>query len=158
MTIPGYRVYVAGIFEMKESGWRDKYVFGFNWQNFKRLEAQFLQTPSENFIVSMGKGYLGIQDLAEVDTATLNTFLDNVSLLTVDEYKTEPGLRDSLLNVKPFMQLIVTDIGNRAYQLRLFISEKQTHAWGIIQDSQVAIFSRRKIQPLLRPKSFFKKK
>lgn len=158
MTIPGYRVYVSGIFEMKESGWRDKYVFGFNWRNFKSLEAQFLQTPWENFIVSMGKGHFGIQDLAEVDTARLNTFLDDASLLAVDEYKTEPGLIDSLLTVKPFMQLIVKDFGNRTYQLRLFISESQINALGIIQDSQVAIFSRRKIQPLLRPKSFFKKK
>src|SRR5688572_17083538 len=28
VTIPGYRVYVAGIFELAESEWRDKYVFG----------------------------------------------------------------------------------------------------------------------------------
>jgi hypothetical protein len=158
MTIPGYRVYVSGIFEMKESGWRDKQVFGFNWRNFKSLEADFPKTPSENFIISMHKDYFGIQGLAQVDTARLNAFLDNVSLLTVDEYIYEPGLRDSLLNVKPHMQLKVTDIGNRTYSLKLFISPSHENAFGIRGDSQVVSFSRRKIQPLLRPKSFFKRK
>lgn len=158
MTIPGYRVYVSGIFEMPENGWRDKYVFGFNWRNFKSLQADFPKSPSENFMISMNRDFFGIPGFAAVDTARLNTFLDNISLLTVDEYLPEPGLRDSLLNIKPEMQLKITDIGDRTYVLRLFISKNESNALGILGDSQVAIFSRRKIQPLLRPKSFFKKK
>lgn len=158
MTIPGYRVYVSGIFEMKENGWRDKYVFGFNWRNFKNLQANFPQNPSENFFIAMDKGYFGIPDISEVDTARINTFLDHVSLLTVDQYLTEPVLRDSLLKVKPFMQIVVTDIGSRTYGLRLFVAGKQSLALGIIQNSQVAVFNRRKILPLLMTKSFFRKK
>ncbi len=158
MTIPGYRVYVSGIFEMKENGWRDKYVFGFNWRNFKNLQANFPQSPSENFFIAMDKGYFGIPDISEADTARINTFLDHVSLLTVDQYLTEPVLRDSLLKVKPFMQFVVTDIGSRTYGLRLFLAGKQSLALGIIQDSQVAVFNRRKILPLLMTKSFFRKK
>lgn len=158
MTIPGYRVYVSGIFELNEGGWRDKFVFGFNWRNFKSLEVRFPESPSENFTVSMQTDYFGIQSLPEADTARLNTFLDNVSLLTVDEYIYVPGLRDSLLNIVPSVQFLVTDIGNRTHRLRLFTSENEMNVFGIIQDSQPAIFSRRKIQPLLRPKSFFRKK
>ncbi len=41
MNIPGYRVYVSGIFELDESGWREKRVFAFNWQNFQKLDAHF---------------------------------------------------------------------------------------------------------------------
>src|SRR5260370_41294162 len=40
-TIPGYRVYVASVFEIPTTDWRDKRVFNFNWQNFKSLEATF---------------------------------------------------------------------------------------------------------------------
>lgn len=157
MTIPGYRVYVSGILEMKESGWRDKLVFGFNWRNFKSLEAQFPKTPAENFIVSLNKGYFGIQGI-ETDTVRLNTFFDNLFSLTVDEYVSHAGLKDSLENTSPLADFTVTDVGNRTYQLRLFISGSGADAFGIIQDSQVAIFGQRKIQPILRRKSFFIKK
>ena len=158
MAIPGYRVYVGGILELPESGWRDKSVFGFNWRNFKSLEAQFSQTPSENFTVSMSRDHFGIQGIPEADTARLNTFLDDVSLLTVDEYIHEPGLRDSLLQVKPHMQILITDIANRTYGLRLYNPGQSPQVFGIMYDSDAVIFNRRKIQPLLKPKSFFSKK
>ena len=158
MAIPGYRVYVSGILELPESGWRDKFVFGFNWRNFKSLEASFNKAPSENFTISMVKDYFGIEGLTSVDTARLNTFLDDVSLLTVDEYVSEPGLADSLLQLKPDFQVRVTDVANRVYSLRLFNSTRSSGVLGVIQDQDAALFDPEKIQRLLKPKSFFRKK
>lgn len=158
MTIPGYRVYVSGIFELNENGWRDKYVFGFNWENFKTLEAIFPQRKSDNFTVSMTRDFFGIQDMPDADTAKLNDFLDDVSLLTVEEYLTEPELSDSIQQNQPQLEIRVTDIGNRTYQLRIFNFGPRQEVYGLIQDAQVALFSRRKYTALLKPKSFFRKK
>jgi hypothetical protein len=160
MTIPGYRVYVSGIFELEESAWRDKFVFGFNWRNFKNLAARFPKTPSENFTVSMDRDYVGIVGLpqADTDTAKLNTFLDDVSLLAADAFISEPGLIDSLKALTPIMEITVSDIGNRMYELQLFDPGSRARVLGLVQGSQVALFDRRKIGQLLRPKSFFIKK
>jgi hypothetical protein len=158
MMIPGYRVYVSGIFEVPENAWKDKLVFGFNWRNFRSLEASFPWDRSENFRVSMTRDHFGIEGLAEADTAKLNTFLDDVSLLTADEYITEPGLIDSLLRITPVLHLKIADVGNRTYELRLFDSSESGSFPGIIGNDQVAIFEGKKIQALLKPKSFFKKK
>lgn len=158
MAVPGYRVYVSGIFELPENGWRDKFVFGFNWRNFKSLEASFRQAPSENFKVSMVKDYFGIEGIASADTARLNTYLDEVSLLTAEEYVSEPGLIDSLGQLQPDFQILVTDVANRTYRLRLFNEVQSKGVFGIIQDRDAAIFDRGKIQHLWRPKSFFRKK
>jgi hypothetical protein len=158
MAIPGYRVYVSGIFEMRESGWWDKLVFGFNWATFKSLKAEFPRTPSENFTVAMLRNRFGVEGIAETDTARLNTFLDDVSLLAVDEYVSEPGLKDSLLAMQPLMHITVADVGNRTYDLKLFVPEAPSRISGVVQDSRVAFFSRRKVHSLLKSKSFFKKK
>jgi len=158
MNIPGYRVYVSGILELPEHGWRDKFVFGFNWRNFKSLEARFARNPSENFTVSMDRTHFGIQGLSQADTARLNNFLDDVSLLTVDEYISEPMLRDSLLVVDPQMEILVTDIANRRYRLRLYLSGQSRVVPGIVQDSQPALFNSQKIERLMKPKSFFREK
>lgn len=158
MTIPGYRVYVSGILELDENGWRDKYVFGFNWENFKSLEAIFPQRNSENFTVSMSRDFFGIEGLPESDTTRLNNFLDDVSLITVEEYLTEPELSDSIRQVEPKVEIQVTDVGNRTYRLRLFDFGPRQEVYGLIQDTQLALFSRRKYASLLKPKSFFRKK
>lgn len=157
MAIPGYRVYVSGILELPEEGWRNKFVFGFNWRNFKGLEVRFGKRPADNFRVAMNDQYFGIAGI-ETDTARLNTFLDNVSLLTVDAYVNKPRLRDSLLALKPMMEILITDVGDREYRLRLYDPEGAKEVNGIVQDSQLAVFDRRKIELLLKPKSFFTKK
>jgi hypothetical protein len=158
MAIPGYRVYVSGILELSSLGWRDKFIFNFNWRNFKRLETSWPKKRSENFVVAMQKDFFGIEGMAEVDTAKLNTFLDNVSLLTVDEYVYKPGLIDSLKAVEAQLVLTITDVGNRRYSLRLYDSGGLRQVLGLVHGNQVAVFDRRKMQQILKPRSFFRKK
>jgi len=172
MAIPGYGVYVSGIFELDASGWRDKYVFGFNWRNFKQLEATFPARPQENFQVAMDKKYFGIPGIAQVDTAKLNTYLDRVSLLTVERYETNPALVDSLAKVQPEAAIVVTDVANRQYTLRLFrpvggAGESTVHGPqstatlgqgnvpALVGEGQLAWFSPRQIAELVRPRSYF---
>lgn len=157
MTIPGYRVYVSGILELPTEGWRNKFVFGFNWRNFNGMEVVYGKKPGDNFRVSKEGQYFGIPGI-ETDTARLNTFLDNVSLLTVDAYVNKPRLRDSLLSAEPMMDIRITDIGDRAYRLRLYDPGGAKAVSGIVQDAQLAVFDHRKIEVLLKPKSFFRKK
>lgn len=155
MNIPGYRVYVSGIFELGVAGWRDKFIFGFNWRNFKSLAARFPERPSQNFTVSMDRDYFGIRGLPEADTARLNTFLDNVSLLTADAFIAERGLADSLKKETPVMEIAVTDIGNRIYELALFDPGSRATVHGLVQGSQPVVFDTRKIDEIVKPKSFF---
>jgi hypothetical protein len=156
MEIPGYRVYVSGIFEVDENGWRDKYVFNFNWRNFTGLEVNFPNKPSENFKVSVSKDFFGIEGM-DADTAKLNTFLDHVSLLTVDRYSNDVAMRDSLAKIEPQMSIIVSDVANRSYKLDVFATGN-TDVAGLVPENQLAYFNLRKIQAIVRPRSFFKKR
>jgi hypothetical protein len=155
VTIPGYRVYVSGIMELDENGWRDKYIFGFmNGRTFQGLNAEFPSKPSENFTVALQNDLYGINGLAKTDTARLYTYLDNVLSLTADEYLKPSTLNDSLLTLKPQVIITVTDIASRKYSLRLYRSvNNQIPA--IFNENQAILFDPRKIQPLVRPKSFF---
>jgi hypothetical protein len=156
MEIPGYRVYVSGIFELDENGLRDKYVFNFNWRNFTGLEVKFPNKPSENFKVSVSKQFFGIDGM-EADTAKLNTFLDNVSLLTVDRFIDDVTGRDSIARSKPEMEVVVRDVANREYQL-LILAGGKGEVLGLVPENQLAYFNIRKIQAIVRPRSFFKKR
>ncbi|HEX6893156.1 MAG TPA: DUF4340 domain-containing protein [Chryseolinea sp.] len=158
VAIPGYRVYVSGIFELSESEWRDKYVFGFNWRNFQRLETKFPAWPNNDFVVEMDNAVPVIRDLQEIDTTKLNTFLDDISLLTVDDFApANPGL-DSLANTKPMVTVRVSDIGGREYFLQLYpVDDKSPHYFGMINGTQWARFNKNRIAGIVRDRNFFRK-
>jgi hypothetical protein len=154
MTIPGYRVYVSGIFELDESGWREKRVFAFNWQNFQKLEAHYPKNPAQDFSMVMDNLQIVVPGMTATDTARVNDFLDAVSLLTVDKYVSSSASLDSLLSVEPIQILTVNDIGKRDFNLRLFLT-KQQEVKGLINGTQWAEFDSRKIRRILVPKDFF---
>lgn len=156
VVIPGYRVYTSGIFELKESGWKQKYVFGFNWRNFQRLEAEFPANHAFDFKVLMSKEYFGLEGVAKADTAKLNTFLDQVSLLTVDQYEDDRKITDSLSALRPSMVIKVYDIAKREFSLRIYAPAKNGgDVYGVVGEKQAAVFNFQKISPLIRPREFF---
>lgn len=155
VAIPGYRIYLAQILELTENQWRNKYVFNFNQRNFESLRVEFPGKTSENFRVSIKDGFLGIDELPKTDTAKLYTFLDKVALLTVNDYL-EPGkVTDSLMNITPFIILTVSDIAKKEYPLKIF-REYSGLVPALIGENQGVVFDPLKIQPIIRPKSFFK--
>lgn len=158
MTIPGYRVYVSGIFELDVSGWRDKSVFGFNWRNFQRMEVNFPSRPTDNFVVAMDDSYFSIQGMTQVDTTKLNDFLDDVSLLTVQRYTAATKQADSLSKTAPLVDLLVIDVGRKEYRLQLYPpSDKSGQFMGLINASQWAEFPNGAINRVIRPRAFFGK-
>jgi len=156
VAIPGYKVYVSGIFELTESGFRDKHVFGFNWRNFKSLKTNFSGKPIENFVVSRGKDFFTIEGMNTVDTAKLNTYLDKISLLKAEEYLS-PDSAASWRQTSPWLTITVSDLADRTYELSLFQPQAKNKAVGLI-NRQPALFSIKDIRDIVRPRSFFAKR
>lgn len=158
MVIPGYRVYTSGIFELEAPGWKDKYVFNFNWENFTGLAVSFAASPVDNFEVVMDKQpeIKGVQ----ADTARLYEFLDNVSLLTVDQYltKQQAAAYDSALFTSLGFEIVIADISGKTYSLKLYPEIGKSVVFGVVQGLHPAIFDSRKILPLMRSKGWFVKK
>jgi hypothetical protein len=155
MIIPGYRVYVAGIFEIPPVAWKEKLIFNFNWQNFAKLEARY-KNSSGDFDIMMDRGQVSIAQVPEADTAKLNSYLDQISLLTVDEYINRNRMTDSLTGTSPLVNVTVSDIANRKYQLSIFASGDRFY--GKIDQKWWAILNENRVIPLLRPKDFFIKR
>lgn len=160
MIIPGYRVYTSGIFELEATGWKDKYIFNFNWQNFQSLNVSFSASPADDFEVSMGKEYFEVKGIVQADTAKLNDFLDAVSLLTVDQYllKEQAAAYDTALQASQGFSIVVKDISGKTYDLKLYAEPGKPKVFGMVQGSFPAIFDARKIIPLMKNKGWFVKK
>lgn len=156
MSIPGYRVYTSGIFELDENGWRDKYIFTLNWQNsFKSLEASF-PDPRNNFTIIMENRLPVIRGMVEADTARLYTFLDDVSLLTADEFV---PVNDSLWKGNAIMRIDIRDIAGRNYSLELYRGASPSAKFpGKVHETDAALFAAGKIEQIVKPRQFFERK
>lgn len=158
VNIPGYRVYAAGVFEQTVNDWRDKRVFSMNWRNFKSLKTTFTKDPRETFTIS-GKGNLfSVEGLEPVDTAKVNTYLDDVSLLVGDGFYTQ-GQRpriDSLLAGPTSFDVVITDIGNRNFTLEVFPPlRNERNVFGRV-NGEFMVFPRNEMVRIAKKKSWFR--
>jgi len=156
VIIPGYRVYVSGIFELPEKDWRNKLVFNFNWQNFQKLDVSFPDKADNDFTIVLDQQVFGVKGLPQTDTTKLNGFLDHVSFLDVDEYLPVSPDTDSLFMGKPLVQITITDIASRNYSLQLFPFDKSRSQFpGLINGNDRAVFAIEKVRELFKPRKFF---
>lgn len=156
MVIPGYRVYVSGIFELDKSGWKDKHVYQLNWRNFQSLETTFPESLKDDFKVSLIDNYFSIENMAAVDTTKLNDYLDAVSLLTVDEYLADNEVYENLINTTPQVKITAYDIGGQSYSLALYPSGPVAgKKYGLINQSQLSYFDSKKLEAITKTRSSF---
>ena len=161
MAIPGYRVYVAGVFEVETGGWRDKRIFNFNWRNFKKLKTTNLNQPNQNFeIEDNGYGF-DLVNTAGTDTTRLNDYLDAVSLLMAKDFvkKGSNPIYDSISQTSPLVTIEVFDLGDNKHLLDLFAPIKEDpNVVGKLDDLDLVIFNRQQIFPVLKSRDYFMKK
>ncbi len=158
MSIPGYRVFVGGVFELDLSGWRNKRVFDFNWRNFRTLTATYPKEPKQGFEIAMNEGAFGILDLEATDTARLNTYLDEISLLFAMRFvdKGQPSV-DSLVSVAPAARIEIRDIANRTYSLDLFTPRRNDpEVYGRLADGQLVSLEKSKVAEIVRRRDYFR--
>jgi hypothetical protein len=157
ITIPGYRVFVASLFELSEAEWRDKQIFNFNWQNFKSLKVHFPQQTNQDFTISFANKLFGIEEVAVADTTKLSAYLESVFNLQADQFNINSSSGyDSLLKTTPVYSITVTDIASRTYQLEVFPPLKGEQViLGRLNDNLSALFNPKQIAQISRKRSYF---
>jgi hypothetical protein len=153
-VIPGYRVFVAAIFELKPADWLDKRLFNFNWQNFIALNASFPGAEEDDFTVSMQRGNFQVDGLP-TDTARLHDYLDGISLLEADGFLTDLPASDTSLQISPRVIIQVRTVSGQTYQLRLYHDQSAGMYRAITAHLPVALLSEKKAETLLRRKKWF---
>jgi hypothetical protein len=160
MAIPGYKVYVAGIFEQDSSTWRDKRIFSFNWRNFNELSAEFPRDTKQNFTVAMTGRYFSIVGETNIDTTALNNYLDAISLIRADAFYKQGASpkADSVSQSSPIMVIRVKDVASQTFTLQLFeIGQGERNALAKWNDDFVW-FDRRNILQVYKKKKDFVKR
>jgi len=159
VQIPGYRLYIASVFELPAIEWRDKWIFNFNWQNFKSLTATFHNQQKEDFAIAMQQTFFGISGMPEADTAKLNNYLDAVSLVQANRFIVKGELPlDSLIKAGPEFSIQITDIANRNYVLEVYLpTQKGAEPLARLNEETWLVLSRANREAIGRKRTYFGK-
>jgi hypothetical protein len=161
MVIPGYRVFVGGIFLQPAGTWRDKRIFNFNWRNFTELTSTFPNDPNQSFkVILTADKLLAVEGVVEADTTVLSNFMQSISLIEADAFYQvgESPRYDSLIQTKPIMMISVKELSGTQEPLELFTIVKDERnalaRWG----DDYVWFDRRNILQLYKKKKDFVKR
>ncbi len=157
VEIPGYRSYLAGLFELDESGWRNPLVFNLNWANLQDVRVNYYEQAGDNFEIVFEDRDYTVAGINEVDSLRLTDFLDDVSLLYVDDYLTKEEIRqyNGLLE-KPFATIGIKDIGNNDYSITIFSKVQKSKYLVKIDSLDYGLLEEKLLKKVMRPRSYFK--
>lgn len=152
--IPGYRNFLAGIFLLDENGWREPRVFDFNWSNLQQVE----RLGDHSFTITYDRGFYQVAGLPASDSSKMVDYLDDLSLLYVNDYLNRQEVRnldDSLK--KTSYSIAVADVGNRKHTLEV-MQKMPTSAETLVRVDSIsfALVDNAQLQKISMPVSYFK--
>lgn len=161
VEIPGYRNFLAGIFQLDKNGWRDPLVFDINWSNLSQVRVIYPDQQQNSFNVTYDDPFYRVSEVEQTDSTKLVDFLDEVSLLYVNDYLNEHEEQKFAEYIKPGPQaaIQVEDVGNNVYTLEIYDNlPNGKEIIGRIDSTHYAVFNVNMIRSILRPARFFEEK
>lgn len=157
VEIPGYRSYLAGIFEVDQQGWRDPLVFDINWRNIQAVHMIYPNKPESSFDVSFNDGEYSISQLQATDTTKLFDLLDEVSLLYVNDFLNNSELSQYATQADTAIATIaLEDVGGNFKTLEILGEIEGQGEYLVKKDSSdLGLIDARKLRTVLRPRRFF---
>ena len=112
VAVPGYSMYIAGIFELTENQWRNRLLFSSDWRTIQSLEIDYTDSERDDILVFFDRSTLRVRGNEPTDTASLDTYIANFESFYTNEY-ISPGqipLYDSLMQTEPVATISIQDI------------------------------------------------
>ena len=154
--IPGYRSYVAGIFEVPESDWRTRRVFSAQFTNLNSLKIEY---SKEQIEYRYKDSFFEIIDIS-ADSTQLITSLENLLFLQTDQFLLSSDhdkyYVDSLSNTSPIATISTVKLSGASESAIIYnTNEQQSFYLGLVSDSSYCLFNKTRLKKILRKKSDF---
>lgn len=152
VEIPGYRSYLGGIFALDANGWRNPLVFDINWANLSEVIVSYPNSTNNDLHIVFDDRSLTMKDM-EADSAKLEEYINDVSLLYVNDYLTP----DEVTNDQQIQCVIlIKDIAKNTFSVAI-LNEYDADTYLVQIDSvDYGIIDSQMIRRVTKPKGYFR--
>ncbi|MCB0497765.1 MAG: hypothetical protein KDC79_16605 [Cyclobacteriaceae bacterium] len=154
--IPGYRSYVAGIFEVPESDWRTRRVFSTTYTNLNELKLEY--SDGNSLTYRYKNSFFEIEGVHADSTQLINS-LENLLFLQTDQYLLPSEMHnyvDANFNSNPFVTIAAIKLSGSMEKTRLYDPRPdKPYYLGITPDSSFCLFNKKRMKRILVKKKDF---
>ncbi len=155
--IPGYRSFIAGIFQVPTSDWRSRRAFTAMFTNLNSLKISY---PTDSIEFRYKNSFFEIVGM-EADSTLLITALENLLFLQTDQYLVAEEFKkynvERVKHAKPMATITVTQLSGATESVKIYDSNNaQPYYLGLSPDSSFCLFNKKRLQKILAKKIDFK--
>jgi len=154
--IPGYKSYVAGIFEVPEEDWRTRRVFTALFTNLNTLKIEY---PHDDIEFRYKDQFFEIINI-RADSTQLISSLENLLFLQTDQYL-QPSeyptyIPDGIEIKTPFASISVSKLAGTKEKVKLYNTKNESNFYlGITPDSSYCLFNKARLNQIIVKKPDF---
>ena len=152
VEIPGYRSYLAGIFQLDANEWRYPIVFDINWSNLARVQVDY-PGPKDNALQIMFDNNTLILEGVKSDSSKLEDYVNDISLLYVNDYLTQAEV-DSMANSTVRATFTISDIAGNQYYLEVY-NQQGSEYLVRIDSLEYALMDATLVKRVTKPRAYF---
>lgn len=154
VEIPGYKSYLAGIFNLDKNGWRNPLVFQLNWANLLSVSLSYPESSNNDLVINFEDRYLALKGVENADSTKLGNLIDDISLFYVNDYLNEDEVDRS--KVDEYQALIeVKDIAGNNYSLTVCEEASPSEYFVFVDSTDYAIIEKQLVNRVTKPKAYF---
>ena len=157
--IPGYRDFLASIYELKRDQWRDRLVFNGNWRTIQKIEVVYPEKSHKNLLIHFENTFYEVDGLDQIDSSAVVAYLNKFEFLQANERISlgfSPAF-DSLSKTSPEAIISIWDIKYKLpIQIRIFPQlSDQSIRLIMDQNNELMVFESKRILAYYKSKADF---
>ncbi|MEO9476157.1 MAG: hypothetical protein ABJG41_11495 [Cyclobacteriaceae bacterium] len=160
VEIPGYRDYLASIFELNADQWRDRLIFNGSWRTIQRLNLDYTESDEKDFEIGFNEEFFNVSGVNKLDSGFVVDYLNQFQYLQANERISRGRFPryDSLVQTRPLATLTLESINYSAPETLIIYPSLEKEGFNLVKNSigEMVILDRRRISNMLMSRDDFK--
>jgi hypothetical protein len=149
VEIPGYRDYLANIFELNLDQWRDRLVYNGSWRTIQNLKLDYPQSDEYDFDIRFNEQFFAVGGVERIDSSAVIDYLNQFQYLQANE-RVSPGRfpkYDSLAQTQPLAILTLESINYSAPEVLMIYPALDNERFHLVKNiaNEMVIFDQKRV-------------
>ncbi|WP_258105807.1 hypothetical protein [Marinoscillum sp. MHG1-6] len=160
VEIPGYRDYLASIFELHPDQWRDRLVLDESWRTIQELKLDYVEGDDRGFDIRFNDEFFVVENVSPIDSSGVVEYLNQFQYLQANERISVGRFPkyDTLAKATPLALLSIESINSLETMTYKIYEKLPGEGFHLVvgPDGEMLIFDQRRVSQILRKRDDFK--
>jgi len=148
MQIPGYHSFIAGIYNVSENDWRERFIWTMEWARLKNFTVDYTEERLQDLVFEYADNFISVPGIDAMDTAAVMDYLQFAANLQAERFlvKEDSLAYSNQLKKSPYATVKFEEIGNRQNSLVLYPpATDNNYVLGLLNNNQAILLNKQHV-------------